>query len=79
MEYKRYTDLTTERLVYLMDKYEGATEEDITTQEVLELFSYLIHNGDCWWLNGWYGREARALIDSKWISAEGYILYQEKE
>lgn len=48
---------------------EGASEE-----EQLEAWAYLIKNGLCWSLQGWYGRTASDLIDQGIISKEGKIL-----
>ena len=48
---------------------EGASE-----QEQLEAWAYLIRTGQCWTLQGWYGRNAHALIENGVISKEGVIL-----
>jgi len=48
---------------------EGASEE-----EQLEAWAYLIKTGQCWNLQGWYGRTAQHLIDNKVISKDGKIL-----
>ena len=46
----------------------------LTDQETLELFSHLISTGQCWTLQGHYGRTATCLIDNGYIDREGNIL-----
>jgi hypothetical protein len=41
--------------------------------ETLELFSELITTGQCWSLQGSYGRAARDLIERGFITVEGVI------
>tara|TARA_R110002012_G_scaffold16404_4_gene63403 strand:+ start:9038 stop:9259 length:222 start_codon:yes stop_codon:yes gene_type:complete len=53
----------------LMDYEEGSLNEN----EILDLFSELIKNGMAWTLQGAYGRMARALIESDYISTNGKI------
>jgi len=50
---------------------EGASEE-----EQLEAWAYLIKTGQCWSLQGWFGRNAQGLIDDGIISKEGEIICQ---
>jgi hypothetical protein len=63
-----------------MDSYtacsivEGFSGEEHTEQEQLEAWSYLIKTGQCWTLQGWYGRAATNLIDGGIISPDGEIL-----
>jgi hypothetical protein len=63
-----------------MDSYtacsivEGFSGEVNTEQEQLEAWAYLIKTGQCWTLQGWYGRNAKALIENGIISKEGEIL-----
>ncbi len=38
---------------------EGASED-----EQIEAWQYLINTGLCWTLQGWFGRQAQALIDA---------------
>ena len=61
---------------YLATAYaEGFCEgEGATEQEQLEAWAYLIKTGQCWSLQGWFGRNAQALIDNGVISREGVIL-----
>ena len=49
---------------------------ELTDQETLELFSYLISTGLCWTLQGHYGRTAVHLIDSGYIGQGGNILIE---
>ena len=48
---------------------EGASEED-----QLEAWAYLIRTGQCWSLQGWFGRAAKSLIDQGIISKAGKVL-----
>ena len=48
---------------------EGASEA-----EQLEAWAYLIKTGQCWGLQGWYGRTAQSLINQGVISKSGEIL-----
>jgi hypothetical protein len=54
---------------YIMD-YEGG---EISQDDTLELFSYLIKTGQAWSLQGMYGRQAKAFIDAGVITKEGKI------
>ena len=60
---------------YLATAYaEGFCEgEDATQEEQLEAWAYLIMTGICWSLQGWFGRNARSLIDNGIISKDGNI------
>jgi hypothetical protein len=51
--------------------YEGG---EITNDEVLELFAYLIKSGDAWSLQGAYGRAATWFIENGFLSPKGDIL-----
>jgi len=55
---------------FIMD-FEGG---EISKEDVLELFSYLIKTGQAWTLQGSYGRSAKALIDNGYIDKKGNIL-----
>ena len=46
-------------------------DEDITTDEVIEGFQYLVTTGLAWSLQGTYGRTAVALIDAGLVTAPG--------
>lgn len=54
-------DLTTAIINYETDQME-------TTDEVLELFQYLVDTGMAWSLQGHYGRMATALIEAGHIT-----------
>lgn len=61
----------TERSTFdLMMDYEGG---NLTKAEFLTLFSRLIKNGQAWSLQGFYGRQAKALIDAGLIDRQGNI------
>lgn len=49
----------------------------LETVEVVELFGHLIKNGMAWSLQGSYGRNAKALIDSGYISKDGEVNYDQ--
>lgn len=42
---------------------EGFADHEPTEAEQIEAWQYLIDTGDCWKLQGWYGRTATALIE----------------
>jgi hypothetical protein len=42
---------------------EGFDGEDHTKEDTLEAWQYLIDTGQCWHLQGWYGRTAHDLIE----------------
>lgn len=50
---------------------EGASEED-----QLRAWGYLIKTGQCWSLQGWYGRTASFLIENGIITSKGTIVYE---
>jgi hypothetical protein len=45
-----------------------------TREQELGAWATLIRNGDCWQLQGFYGRTASRLIDNGIISTDGQIL-----
>jgi len=47
---------------------------DLDDAQRLDLFSALIKSGECWTLQGHYGRTANALIENELIDAQGLIL-----
>jgi len=61
---------------YLATAYaEGFCEgSEATEQEQLEAWAYLIKTGLCWNLQGWFGRNASALIEEGVISKTGRII-----
>jgi len=64
--------VNAKNLVDYIIKYE-AGEEEISKEEYLDLFSYLIKSGNAWTLQGHYGRSASDLIESKIIDEKGEI------
>ena len=47
---------------------------ELTDNATLDLFSYLIKTGQCWTLQGHYGRTAKNLIEGGYIDKKGNIL-----
>lgn len=43
---------------------EGFSGEEHTTEEIHDAWQYLVDTGMCWKLQGWYGRNAEALIEN---------------
>lgn len=66
---------------YLATAYaEGFCEgENATDEEQLEAWAYLIETGQCWSLQGWFGRTAEGLIESGIIDRKGNINYEKVE
>lgn len=60
---------------YLATAYaEGILEgEDATAEEQLEAWAYLIKTGQCWPMQGFFGRTAQSLIDEGLITKGGEI------
>jgi len=60
---------------YLATAYaEGFCEgENAPAEDQLEAWAYLIMTGLCWSLQGWFGRNARSLIDNNIIGKEGTV------
>ena len=52
---------------------EGFPPFEYTNKDVIEGWAYLIRTGDCWRLQGFYGRGAADYINSGLISKEGVI------
>lgn len=42
---------------------EGFDGEEHEQDTILSAWQFLINTGDCWKLQGWYGRTAKALIE----------------
>ncbi len=55
---------------------EGFCGYEPTEQEQLQAWSHLIETGAAWSLQGWYGRNAMALIEAGYISKQGQILIE---
>ena len=49
-------------------------EGELGDNEVIDFFAELIKTGQCWTLQGCYGRMAKSLIDNKYIDAKGNVL-----
>lgn len=60
---------------YLATAYaEGFCEgEGATATEQLEAWAYLIKTGQCWTLQGWFGRQANEYIAQGYIAKDGTI------
>jgi len=52
-------------------------ETDPSTEDYLNAWSTLIESGQCWQLQGFYGRTATHLIEQGIISSEGIINWNE--
>lgn len=46
--------------------------EDLDAEEI-EAWAYLISTGDCWTLQGSYGRGAKQLLEAGYVSEKGVI------
>lgn len=56
---------------------EGFCEgENATLKDQLRAWAYLIKTGQCWSLQGWYGRNAGNLIDRGIISKTGRVQWK---
>lgn len=49
-------------------------DDEPSPSEKISAWAYLIQTGDCWRLQGFYGRFATTLIDNGIISPDGTIL-----
>ena len=58
-------------LVNSIIEYESG---ELSDDETINLFSALIKSGDCWTLQGHYGRVASAFIENGIIDKDGNIL-----
>lgn len=58
----------------LIDKIIAYEYGNLNEQETIKLFSDLIKSGQCWSLQGSYGRTAKRLIESGIIDDRGNIL-----
>ena len=64
-------DFSGRDLVDMIVDYETG---DLPAEDTLKLFADLIKTGQCWTLQGHYGRTAQGLIDSGYIAKSGEIL-----
>ena len=65
--------MTTYTACSIVEGFDGGHH---TQEEELRAWAYLIKTGICWQLQGWYGRNARDLIESGIISEKGDITYE---
>lgn len=69
----------TEITSYLAAAYaEGFCEgEGASSKDQIKAWSFLIATGQCWTLQGCYGRTAKSLIDSGLINSNGVVNWEE--
>ena len=53
--------------------------EEASFEDQLRAWAYLIATGTAWRLQGWFGRQAEALINNLMISRDGIIDYDRIE
>jgi len=58
-------------LVDYIIQYEGG---ELSDNDTLDLFAYLVKTGQCYSLQGHYGRTATALIQDNFIDRKGQVL-----
>lgn len=63
---------------YLATAYaEGFCEgEGASLEEQIQAWAFLIKTGQCWTLQGWFGRRASELIDNGYIAKDGTINWE---
>lgn len=57
-----------------VDKIIWYEQDELSANEIIELFAELVKNGHAWSLQGSYGRTASALIKAGYISESGRVL-----
>lgn len=57
----------------LIDKIIAYESGELSNDEIIELFSKLVENGQAWSLQGSYGRMASSLIEQGILSKNGFI------
>lgn len=57
-----------------IDKIIAYESGELDDKDIIALFADLIKSGQCWALQGHYGRTAKSLIDNEYIDKEGKIL-----
>ena len=63
--------VNSKNLVTYIMAFEGG---EISDNQVLELFSYLVKSGKAWTLQGMYGRTAHNLMEAGYIDKKGKII-----
>ena len=58
----------------LLNKMMDWENGDLSYPETVELFAALIKSGECWKLQGCYGRAANELIEAGYIDTKGNVL-----
>lgn len=73
-------ETTTKNEAPLMDIYKACeiaegfgSGEDATIEDMVNAWSSLIKTGQCWKLQGWYGRSAMSIIKGGTIDEHGNI------
>lgn len=54
-------------------RFEG--EGDLTADEIIDGFAYLISSGAIWSLQGFYYRYARDLVSAGYLDTDGNVLF----
>ena len=52
---------------------EGFSGKEESAKNQLKAWAYLIKTGQCWSLQGWYGRTAQSFIESGLITKSGRV------
>ena len=55
---------------------EGFSDQEPTLEDNMNAWALLIETGQCWTLQGWYGRNAAGLIQDGLISETGKINWE---
>jgi hypothetical protein len=71
METLQLTPMDSYRACSIIERF---CDDEPTPSEKIGAWAYLIKTGDCWRLQGFYGRFASQLIEEGIISSEGEIL-----
>ena len=71
METLTLTPMDSDRACSIIEQF---CEDVPSPREKVEAWAYLIKTGDCWRLQGFYGRFASQLIENGIIAPDGQIL-----
>ena len=63
----------------LVDKIIAWESGELSDWETIQLFADLIKTGQCWSLQGYYGRTGHSFIELGIIDTDGTILVSEQE